>query len=436
MDSGALGYEDMKRLANDEDEAVRAELAARPDVRPELLYFLASDASPKVRRAVAGNPVTPAQADQVLAVDGDYSVRCRLASKLGGEGLDPAARAKLWRMGTTILETLAHDQFVKVRRALAEALKCLTSVPRPVIRSLARDRAAEVATPVLANSPVLEDSDLVELIRDDPPDWAQAAIARRSSVPSAVAEALVEAGSEDAIAALIANPAARIDEATLSRLVDKAPEVEAWHAPLVERPGLGAEIILRLARFVGDALLSRLGARPDLPPEIRQQIAAEAAQRSSQPYNDLGATTARQRRRGTNSDHSDDAEVAETEAEVVQRCHNGEFVDAQALALFEAGGLDQDAVAEALDRGQSGFVATALALAAGLRLATAQAILDSGSAKSVTALVWKAGYSMRFAMDVQRLLAGIAPSAVLNARDGTDYPLEPEELAEHLALFG
>ena len=40
-----IGYDEAKRLARDGDPAVRAHLAARDDVWPEILYFLAEDDS-------------------------------------------------------------------------------------------------------------------------------------------------------------------------------------------------------------------------------------------------------------------------------------------------------------------------------------------------------------------------------------------------------
>ncbi len=51
--------------------------ARRPhsELRPELLYFLAQDAIPTVRAAVAANEATPVQADLLLARDGDDEVR-------------------------------------------------------------------------------------------------------------------------------------------------------------------------------------------------------------------------------------------------------------------------------------------------------------------------------------------------------------------------
>ena len=42
---------------------------------------------------------------------------------------------------------------------------------------------------------------------------------------------------------------------------------------------------------------------------------------------------------------------------------------------------------------------------------------------------------MRFALDMQRRLAGISSAALIYARDGVDYPLTPKEMNWHIGLF-
>ncbi len=121
MAVSAPDYGNLKDLIQDPDPAVRRGIAASKDTAPEILYFLINDGDETVRRAVAANPHTPRQADTILAKDVDYGVRCELARKIVGAGLGDDERSELWRMGFTILETLATDSVVRVRKALAEA---------------------------------------------------------------------------------------------------------------------------------------------------------------------------------------------------------------------------------------------------------------------------------------------------------------------------
>ena len=74
-DGDYMDYREAKRLAGDADTGVRVRLAQRDDVQPEVLYFLAEDDAPEVRRAIAANDTTPRQADQILVEDVDDEVR-------------------------------------------------------------------------------------------------------------------------------------------------------------------------------------------------------------------------------------------------------------------------------------------------------------------------------------------------------------------------
>jgi hypothetical protein len=76
-----------------------------------------------------------------------------------------------------------------------------------------------------------------------------------------------------------------------------------------------------------------------------------------------------------------------------------------------------------------------LAHRSGLPAGTVQRVLSSASGKAVTALCWKAGFKMRFALEVQRRIARVPGRSILNARDGVDYPLSPEEMEIQLELF-
>ena len=100
----------------------------------------------------------------------------------------------------------------------------------------------------------------------------------------------------------------------------------------------------------------------------------------------------------------------------------------QARALHKKKMLDDEAVQIALEDGRTVFATEALMLLSGLPQTGSRKLLRSGQAKPVTALVWKCGLGMRTAMQVQRHIAKIAPHNVLNARNGTDYPLTPEEM--------
>ena len=88
-----------------------------------------------------------------------------------------------------------------------------------------------------------------------------------------------------------------------------------------------------------------------------------------------------------------------------------------------------------IEKGDHDFVTKALALKAGLLAAVVERVITLKGAKSITALVWQAGLSMRTAIQVQLRVARVPPMDVLNAKNGTDYPLTEEELQWHADLF-
>ncbi len=169
--TGVLGteeitYERAKELARSDDPAVRAALAERADVAPELLYFLAEDASADVRRAVAGNQAAPRQTDLLLAHDADEDVRGGLAAKIAtvAPNLSADETNKVYAQTYEALETLASDQITKVRALLSEALKEVVDAPPEIIKTLAQDLEIEVSGPVLEFSRSLPTRTLLKFL--------------------------------------------------------------------------------------------------------------------------------------------------------------------------------------------------------------------------------------------------------------------------------
>lgn len=402
-DSG-LSYQESKRLARDKDQSVRVDLAKREDLRPEILYYLAEDSSPEVRCQIAANRKTPSQADLMLARDTDEMVRQQLANKIAIllPELDAEEQEKAQNYIFEVIEILAQDQAVRVRQVIAETLKDVASAPPHVIQRLARDIEDVVASPILEFSPLLSDQDLMEIIESGCATGKLSAISRRQGVGEQVADAIVETKDDGAITALLDNKSAQIREETLDSLVEAALDVTAWHEPLVERPKLSLKAVQKLASFVAASILDILEARADLDKSTKDIVAKEVHRRLD--------------------DKKKEAAPKEPPTE-------------RAIRLLKSGGLEDDALLRALNSGDRELVRHGLALRAGLAIQLIDHILTAHSARGVTALAWKAGCSMRFASQLQLRLGGIAPSQVLNARSGTDYPLTPDEMNWQIDFF-
>lgn len=413
MSDTATDFETAKSVARSGTDEERALLARDTATAPELLYFFAEDPSVMVRRAVAENPSTPRQADLVLCHDADTAVRCLLARKIVGTGLDGDQRTQLWRMGFTILETLMRDQALRVRRILSDGLKYMLGAPPELVRNLARDPDARVAAPLLRHSPVLTDDDLVGIVEDGAPDWAHQAIAAREHVSEQVSAALVEAGADPTVTRLLKNRAAEIGDPALEDIVERAPRVEAWHEPLVRRPSLPARLVRKIAGFVAGPLGAVLTGKAKQTPR-EDRWADPHDQQSRQPTKEgkPGWSPAKK---------TADGQV--------------EGPKERALQLHRNGTLTDSVMEMALNANEREFLIAALALRTGIHMRDVQRIVGGATGKGMTALCWKAGVPMRFAIELQRRLARVPPSKVVLARDGVDYPFTEEDMKSRLELL-
>lgn len=456
-----LSYDEEKRLARHGDVAVRAKLAAREDVRPEILYYLAEDPSPEVRRNIAANQTTPRHADLLLARDGDEVVRCDLAEKISrlAPGLTANEQEQVRRMTYQTLEILARDQLARVRRILAETLKDATDAPVDIIGKLARDTDIEVSGPVLRSSPVLTDEDLLEIIRACPIAGPLTAISQRPDIGTRITDAIARTDDVEAIGALLANPSAQIREETLDRIIDRAPDVESWHEPLVRRPKLSPRAVTRIAGFVADSLFEVLQSRADLDPstvralknELQNRIHREAIAPSEVPgaaparakkaAGNGAATAAKPAPSGTPAKAAPEAAKAAVAVAPPRQPETVAARDAtdpsliRARQLYAEKQLTEAIVSEALTSGDRRFVAAALAVLSNLPLALVDKVAESRSARGVTALCWKAGLGMPFATKLQLRFAYIAPNAVVGPAEADKYPLTPDEMTWQLDFF-
>lgn len=409
---GKVSYEDARALASHEDPAIRAEIADRTDVRPEILYFLAEDQNPAVRRRVAANPQSPAQANLILATDEDEQVRAMLAPKIArlAPGLTANEQDRLRRATFEALELLARDQLPRIRAILSEALQHVGNAPPDVIRRLARDIELAVSGPILQFSPVLSDEDLLDIIESSPITGALSAISRRSTVNVRVADAIAASEDTDAIAVLLGNSSAQIREETLDRLVDRAADVETWHRPLVHRPKLPAKTAGKLARFVAANLLQTLADRRDLAPEAMVAIAAIVCKR----LDELEA-------------------VGPAKAEA-RKAADESTAEARARNLHTQGKLDESTVDTALSGGDHPFVIAALALLSNLPSALVKKAVTTQSAKGIVAICWKANLSADFSIHLQARLLHMTSSRILQPRGG-GFPLSTEDMEWQLEFL-
>jgi uncharacterized protein (DUF2336 family) len=163
-----------------------------------------------------------------------WGVRAKCADRLASQYADGKLGLAERPEAEQALRLLRYDGETWVRRVVADAVKSTPFLPAEIAYLFATDRD-EVAVPLIENSPVLRERDLLTLVRDFP-GAHRLAVARRAYVRPRVADALCRAGEAEAVRALLANPGAEIPESSLRHLLDRRAEL----------PGVAAAVARRL----------------------------------------------------------------------------------------------------------------------------------------------------------------------------------------------
>jgi uncharacterized protein (DUF2336 family) len=386
------------------DAKLRSAAAAHPDAPPEVLFVLAADPSADVRRNVAGNSRTPSVVSPLLAKDDDIDVRSVLLTRLVKllPGLSPQQHGELYEQTVKALETLAQDQVQQIREALANTLKDVAYAPLSVVRCLAQDVEQTVAEPVLRLCASLTDDDLLEVITRQPGPWALAAIATRKKVSANVSTAIVDTGDIMAGGILIDNAGAVLEDRVLERMVNESMQVLDWQVKLASRPNLPSRLAVRLAEFVDQTVMGLLEKRRDFDADTRREVVKVTRRRLEY------AEEAKARLSPKDRAASDQAK----------------------------GKLTEQKIMDAISWNDRDFVVAAVALMAKVPDDIAGAILDAKNGKAVTALAWKAGLSMRAAMQLQARIANIPGRDLINAKGGSAYPLSEHDMLWQLEFAG
>lgn len=177
------------------------------------------------------------------------------------------------------LTAMLDDPSTLVRRAMAEALASSRAAPRHLIVALAND-AAEVAAVVLGRSPLLADCDLVDAAALGE-ERVQCAIAARPLLSRAVAAAIAEIGGPAALVALAANRNADIPAFSLARMVERHGEDGALREALLARPDLPVDIAQAVAAALAESLGRFVTDCGWLSPERSGRVTREARERTT-----------------------------------------------------------------------------------------------------------------------------------------------------------
>jgi len=178
-----------------------------------------------------------------------------------------------------ILRIIAGDAAALVRRSLAVALKSSPKLPPELARQLATDVDA-IATPILESSPVLSDTDLVEILRAAGPK-KQVAIAGRDQLSETVTTAIAEFGVQQAVERALENDTARFGAAGLMSAIQRFPDQETVTLAMVNRRALPVSVVEKLVTMVTGEVFDKLVNSHQLPPQLAIELATNARERAT-----------------------------------------------------------------------------------------------------------------------------------------------------------
>jgi uncharacterized protein (DUF2336 family) len=224
-------------------------------------------------------PSTLSQADVAkLLAEPSPAVRAELTAKIAVEIENPALNKNESVLAQEIVRILAKDVETSVRQALAQNLRSAAHLPHDVAVRLAND-IESVALPILEHSNVLTDADLVEIVRTGVSS-KQEIVAAREGISESVAEVLVTNGSEKAVAKLMDNTTAQINEASLNKAVDRFAASDLVKEKIAKRPVLPATVTERLVNMVADNMRDYLVSHHHLSPTVAADIVLQSRERT------------------------------------------------------------------------------------------------------------------------------------------------------------
>jgi len=223
---------------------------------------------------------------------------------------DVAGTAQIQRQLGSIFMQLVSEAEIDIRARLSEKLSTATWAPPALINVLALDDI-QIAGPVIANSPVLQDHDLIRVLVESTLDH-QIAVARRGALSATVVEAILQQEEPAVMTALACNDSAAISDEGLDRLVDASRKVASLRSPLARHPRLSSDLALRLYLWVGQSLRTALSERFRLDPALIDAALAESV-REAHAVNGANQALGKQA----------ESDAAENELRLVEKLHAG-----------------------------------------------------------------------------------------------------------------
>ena len=205
-------------------------------------------------------------------------VRAETAEKIANSFANKEFSPEEKKIAEKIFSEMANDAAQLVRKALSESLQYSVDLPHDVAKKLADD-IEDVALPILKNSQVLTDEDLVEIVKSSD-STKQVAIAQREGVSSHVSEALIETDNKEVVQNVIKNNTANISENSFQHVFDKFSQDQDIQGQLVKRKTLPLSVTDKLISVVSDSLKKQLVDKHNVTSKIVDDVIRNTRERA------------------------------------------------------------------------------------------------------------------------------------------------------------
>ncbi|MEH6547524.1 MAG: DUF2336 domain-containing protein, partial [Sneathiella sp.] len=214
----------------------------------------------------------------VLASDKSVEKREFLYEKIGtflvNEGQSFSISEK--KLMAEIICQITGDVEKSIRSHFAKQLSLKEDVPVELMFFLANDDI-EVAIPILRDSGLLSEPDLLKIIKHRSTQH-QLAVAARDNITPNVCQAIYDIGKNDVTVKLLENPTAQITPELLVHLGDQSEFIPEYQAPLIKRPFLPQPIAEKMYRWVSMALREYISDNFDVDAKVLQIDVADRLQ--------------------------------------------------------------------------------------------------------------------------------------------------------------
>ena len=306
-----------------------------------------------------------------LQRDRSPQARAQVAAKFGRQ-FDELCGGGDRAVAAAVLELLVRDLAVEVRQALANTVAASALLPTHIAQQLATDRI-EIASPILEQSPVLGDEDLVRVVRTHAMQYALA-VAGRQRLSEVVAEALVDTGEAAVVARLVENAGASLSQTTMARVIQDFRNNEQIHGRVIRRPELPYELVEQLIGVMGERLEWQLIRDRHIPAEEARALMHAVRERAAISF--------------------------------TARAHADGKLQQHLLAEFSTGRLDHERLLRFLRDGDIAGLEIGLALHARLEPNQVRRLLYHADRRHLAALCIAAGFAtlhyitLRMAMEI------------------------------------